>query len=63
MADQSDKKLLDPETNQISLSNKRDWRFYTYLSKIFLKKFETVELRALGNSADLAVHVGEVLNR
>ena len=63
MAHQADKKLLDPDTNLISLSNKRDWRFYTYLAKIFLKKFPTVELRALGNSADLAVHVGEVLCR
>ena len=63
MTQQGEKKLLDPETNVISLSNRRDWRFYTYLAKIFLKKFPTIELRALGASADLCVHVSEVLSR
>ena len=63
MATIGDKKLLNPETNIISISNKRDWRFYVYLAKIFLKKFDSVELKALGNSADICVQVSESMAR
>jgi hypothetical protein len=30
----SEKKLLDPETNVILVSNKRDLRFFVYLAKV-----------------------------
>ena len=37
----SEKKLLDPETNVILVSNKKDLKFFVYLAKvdfIFIKK-------------------------
>ena len=58
-----EKKLLDPDTNLISVSNQRSARFFIYIAKIFLNKFETVELRSLGNAAEIAVQVSEHLVR
>ena len=31
-----DKKLLDPETNEVNISTKREARFYIFLSKVIL---------------------------
>ena len=58
-----DKKLLDPENNLISVSTQKSAKFFIYIAKIFLKKFETVELSSLGNAAEVAVQVAENLER
>merc|ERR1712178_335716 len=58
-----DKKLLDPDTNEVNISTRRDARFYIFLSKIILKKFGTIELKALGQAADICVRVAENLER
>merc|ERR1712194_1000157 len=58
-----DKKLLDPDTNEVNISTRRDARFYIFLSKIILKKFGNIELKALGQAADICVRVGENLER
>merc|ERR1711939_971156 len=59
----TDKKLLDPDTNEVNISTRRDARFYIFLSKIILKKFGTIELKALGQAADICVRVAENLER
>merc|ERR1712146_141352 len=58
-----DKKLLDPDTNEVNISTRRDARFYIFLSKIILKKFGNIELKALGQAADICVRVAENLER
>ena len=58
-----DKKLLDPETNLISISTQKPAKFFIYITKIFLKKFEVVELSSLGGAAEVAVQVAENLAR
>ena len=58
-----DKKLLDPESNLISISNQKPAKFFIYIAKIFLKKFEVVELSSLGGAAEVAVQVAENLSR
>lgn len=42
------KKKLDPKDNKLQISAGRNLNFFTFISKIFLKKFEEVELHALG---------------
>merc|ERR1711862_184251 len=59
----TDKKLLDPDTNEVNISTRRDARFYIFLSKIILKKFGNIELKALGQAADICVRVAENLER
>merc|ERR1712170_36086 len=58
-----DKKLLDPDTNEVNISTRRDARFYIFLAKIILKKFNSIELKALGQAADICVRVAENLER
>merc|ERR1711979_95177 len=58
-----DKKLLDPDTNEVNISTRRDARFYIFLAKIILKKFNDIELKALGQAADICVRVAENLER
>merc|ERR1711981_105331 len=60
---QNDKKLLDPDTNEVNISTRRDARFYIFLAKIILKKFGEIELKALGQAADVCVRVAENLER
>merc|ERR1711981_911855 len=60
---QNDKKLLDPDTREVNISTRRDARFYIFLSKIILKKFGDIELKALGQAADICVRVAENLER
>ena len=60
---QKEKKLLDPENNIIRLSNSKDARFYIFLSKIILKKFSNLHLRAVGKATELCVQVSESLSR
>lgn len=57
------KKLLIPKDNKMQISNQRDFKFYNFLSKIFLKEFETVELHALGEAISLSVRVAENMSR
>merc|ERR1712188_318402 len=59
----TDKKLLDPDTNEVNISTRRDARFYIFLAKIILKKFNSIELKALGQAADICVRVAETLER
>ena len=59
----TEKKLLDPETDTIRLSGSKDARFYIFLSKIILKKFGTLSLRAVGKATELCVQVSENLHR
>ena len=58
-----DKKLLDPETNEVNVSTKREARFYIFLSKVILKKFGEIQLNAQGQAADICVRVAENLER
>ncbi len=54
---------LDPADNKLQISNKRESRFFTFLAKIYLKKFDKIELHALGNAISLSVRVAETLER
>ena len=63
MSSIQNKKLLDPEDNIISVSTHKSAKFFIYLSKIFLNKFETVEIRSLGQASEIAVQVSEHLSR
>ena len=57
------KKFLKPTTNQVQVSNKKDVKFFTFLSKIFLAEFPTIELHSLGEAISHAVRVAENLER
>lgn len=57
------KKLLTPKDNKLQISNQRDFKFYNFLVKIFLKTFETVEMHALGEAISLSVRVAENMSR
>lgn len=39
---------LNPTDNKIQISNKKSASFFIFLSKIFLEKYEEIELHALG---------------
>ena len=58
-----EKKLLEPTSNLVTISSHKPANFFTYISKIYLKKFESIELRALGNAAEISVQVAENLER
>jgi len=58
-----EKKLLVPTTNILQISSKRGHRFYIFLSKIFLKTFEEIELHALGQATGMCARLGESLQR
>ena len=60
---QTEKKLLDPENNQINVSNKRSARSYYTISKLILRKFGNLELNSLGSAADNTVRLAEFLER
>ena len=57
------KKLINPSSNKIQISSKRDTGFYVFLSKLFLMDFNDIELHALGDAITTAVKVGELLCR
>lgn len=42
---------------------KKDLKFFTFLSKIFLKEFQEIELHAIGEAISQAVKVAESLER
>ena len=58
-----EKKLLQPKDNKLQISNQRDFKFYNFLAKIFLKQYETIELHALGEAISLSVRVAENMSR
>jgi hypothetical protein len=58
-----EKKLFEPETNELNISRSRKPNFYIFLSKIIMKKFGNIELRALGQAADVCVTVADTLQR
>merc|ERR1712066_473503 len=53
----------DPDSKEVNISNRRDAKFYIFLSKVVLKKFGELELKALGQAADICVRVSENLER
>lgn len=59
----AEKHKLDPQTNILQISSKREVRFFIFLAKIYLKKFEEIELHALGDAISLSVRVAESLAR
>lgn len=59
----AEKHKLDPQTNVLQISNKREVRFFIFLAKIYLKKFEQIELHALGDAISNSVRVAESLTR
>ena len=61
--EKQEKQLLNPDKNIISISSQKTAKYFIYIAKIFLKKFETVELSSLGNAAEVAVQVAENLQR
>ena len=61
--EKEEKKLLDPQSNLVTISTQKPANFFTYISKIHLKKYEVIELRALGNAAEISVQVAENLQR
>ena len=59
----AEKHKLDPQTNVLQISSKREVRFFIFLAKIYLKKYEEIELHALGDAISLSVRVAENLAR
>lgn len=59
----NNKKLINPTSNKIQISAKRDPGFYVFLSKLFLMDFNEIELHALGDAITIGVKVGELLTR
>lgn len=57
------KKLINPTSNKIQISAKRDTGFYVFLAKLFLMDFNDIELHALGDAITIGVKVGELLCR
>jgi hypothetical protein len=58
-----EKKLLVPDSNVLQVSSKKGFRFYIFLSKIFLKTYEEIELHALGQATGMCARLGESLQR
>lgn len=56
-------KRLDPQDNKLLISARKHLNFYTFLAKIFLKKFEVIELHALEQAISLCTRLGERLQR
>lgn len=59
--DKSVRPKLDPQDNKLQISNRRNARTFMFISKIFLKKFGTVEIHGLGEATKTAVRVAENL--
>ena len=57
------KKLIVPETNQLKMSGFHDVRYFMFMAKIYLKKFEEVELHALGEAISTCVRVADGLQK
>ncbi|CAD8153198.1 unnamed protein product [Paramecium octaurelia] len=57
------KQKLDPTDNQLHVSSKKSAKEFIFIAKIFLKKFNSVELHALGEATKISVRVAEILQR
>ena len=53
------KKLIDPENNKLQISIHRNVRSFVFYSKIYMKKFEEIELHALGDAISISVRVAD----
>ena len=65
MADKKteEKKLIDPKDKKLQISGFRDARSFVFLSKIYMKKFEEIELHALGEAISTSVRVADQLQK
>ncbi|CAD8059952.1 unnamed protein product [Paramecium primaurelia] len=62
-AQRPQKQKLDPTDNQLHVSSKKTAKEFIFIAKIFLKKFNNVELHALGEATKISVRVAENLQR
>ena len=58
-----EKKKLVPQDNKLQISTKKRINFFVFLSKIFLKHFDTIELHALGQAISKCALLGDKLER
>ena len=56
-----DKKLLTPDTNVLSVSNKSHLNNTIFIAKVHLKKYEEVEIHSLGEAINQSVKLVEYL--
>ena len=57
------KDFTRPTSNLIRVSKRKNIGFWVYLSKVYLKNFEKIELHALGDAISSAVRCAETLQR
>jgi DNA-binding protein len=57
------KKKLVPQDNKLQISAKKNVNFFVFISKIFLKHFEEIELHALGMAISKCVILAEKIER
>ena len=51
------------KTNKIQVASSKPANFYVYLSKMYMKDYESIEIHALGNAVSTAVLASENLIR
>ena len=56
-----EKKLINPETNKLQISGFHDTRYFMFMAKIYLKKFQEIELHALGEAISTCVRTADGL--
>ncbi|CAD8181071.1 unnamed protein product [Paramecium pentaurelia] len=61
--DQQKKTLIDPKDKTFQLRGSAKPRTSVFISKIFLKKFDEVDIHALGDAISGAVRCAETLQR
>ena len=59
----SNNKKLDPANNQLNVSQTRSPGFYVFIAKIYLEKFQTVELHSIGYAMNVAIKASDILVR
>ena len=52
-----------PSNNHLRISKRKNVGKWVFLSKIYLKHFQSIELHALGDAINVAVRTAESLNR
>ena len=58
-----EKKLLDPTDKEVHVSAKRQARNYMLISKLILRKFNSLELQGIGRAAENVVKLSDMLQR
>lgn len=53
----------ESESIQVSANGNKDWKFYIYLTKVFLKEKGGAELNGLGTAIPICVRIAENLQR